>query len=159
MLRLMREPTTHWSCRCFQEEKISLDPVLSAINLTVDQPQAVNAQQRPEGPFTGPFWTTSRGGAVPQNTTKFCPHHRRHSELQAGSLTASNGTLGFNTSPCYLWGIQQFHPRLLPHWAWATAKLSRTCPITKELSCFKTEPQPKKAPLPKPSPHQLLSCY
>lgn len=31
------------------------NPAPSTINLTVDQPQAVNAQQRPEGPFTGPF--------------------------------------------------------------------------------------------------------
>lgn len=43
----------------------------------------------------------------------------------------------FQHPPCYLWGIQRFPPSLLPHWAWAAAKLSWTCPTTKELSYSK----------------------
>lgn len=74
-------------------------------------------------------------------------HMTKDIELQAGSVSASNGTPGFNISPCYLWGIQSFPLSLLPHRAWATAKLSWTCPNTKELSRFKTESQPKKPTL------------
>lgn len=112
------------------------------------------------GPFTGPFWTTSPGGVMPQNTTKFCPHDRRHAELQAGSLSASNRTPVFNTSLWYLWGIEWFLPSLLPHWAWATAKLSWTYPTYQGAFMFQNRTSAKKKnPLPNPSPHQLLSCY
>lgn len=70
MLRLMRELTTHRSCRWFQ------DPVPSALNHTVRISHGL-WMQTPGGSFTVFFSEPlSPGGVMPQNTTKFCPHDK-----------------------------------------------------------------------------------